>query len=113
MAITDSHSGKSLATPTIGDGPDAASYDANKKLAFASNGDGTLSVVDASKPGYAVVQTLPTMKGARTMTLDAATGKIYTVSAKFGPAPAATSAAPHPRPAALPDSFTVLVIGQD
>jgi YVTN family beta-propeller protein len=112
MVVTDSRTGKSLATPTIGDGPDAAGYDAGKKLAFSSNGDGTLSVVDASKATYPAVQTLPTMKGARTMALDPSSGTIYTVSAKFGATPVATAAAPHPRPAALPDTFTVLVIGQ-
>jgi sugar lactone lactonase YvrE len=113
MAITDAHTGKSLGTPTIGDGPDAAAYDSNKKLAFASNGEGTLTVVDAGKPGYAVQQTLPTMKGARTMTLDPVTGKIYTVTAQFGATPPATTATPHPRPSVVPGSFTVLVIGQD
>ena len=113
MVVTDSHTGKSLGTPTIGDGPDAAGYDASKNLAFSSNGDGTLSVVDASKATYPVVQTLPTMKGARTMAFDPSTGKIYTVTAKFGATPPATAATPRPRPTILPDSFTVLVIGQD
>jgi sugar lactone lactonase YvrE len=112
MVVTDSRTGKSLATPTIGDGPDAAGYDAGKKLAFSSNGDGTLSIVDTSKATYPVVQTLPTMKGARTMALDASSGKMYTVSAKFGATPPATAATPHPRPTALPDTFTVIVIGQ-
>ncbi len=112
MIVTDSRTGKSLATPTIGDGPDAAGYNADKKLAFSSNGDGTLTVVDASKATYPVVQTLPTMKGARTMAMDSASGKIYTVSAQFGATPPATAAIPHPRPPALPDTFTVLVIGQ-
>jgi DNA-binding beta-propeller fold protein YncE len=113
MAITDSHTGKSLGTPTIGDGPDAAGYDASKKLAFSSNGDGTLSVVDASQRTYPVVQTLSTMKGARTMAVDPSTGKIYTVTARFGDTPPPTAATPRPRPSILPDSFTVLVIGQD
>jgi DNA-binding beta-propeller fold protein YncE len=113
MAVTDSHTGKSLGTPTIGDNPDAAGYDASKKLAFSSNGDGTLSIVDASKATYAVVQTLSTMKGARTMAFDPSTGKVYTVTAEFGATPPATAATPHPRPSILPDSFIVLVIGQD
>ena len=113
MAITDSRTGKSLGTPTIGDGPDAAAYDSNQKLAFASNGEGTLTVVDAGKPGYAVLQTLPTMKGARTMALDPITGKVYTVTAQFGVTPPATAAAPRPRPSVVPGSFTVLVIGRD
>jgi YVTN family beta-propeller protein len=113
MAVTDSHTGKSLGMPAVGDGPDAAGYDASKKLAFSSNGDGTLSVIDASQAAYPVVQTLSTMKGARTMAFDPSTGKIYTVTAKFGATPPATAATPHPRPSIVPDSFTVLVIGQD
>ena len=113
MAVTDAKTGKSLATPTIGDGPDAAGYDAGSKLAFASNEDGTLSVVDAGKAGYPVVQTLQTMSGARTMALDAKSGKIYTVSAKLGAKQAPSATNPHGRPTPVPGSFTVLVIGQE
>jgi DNA-binding beta-propeller fold protein YncE len=113
MAITDASTGKSLGTAAIGEGPDAAAYDPSRKLAFSSNGEGTLTVVDAGKPGYAVLQTLPTMKGARTMALDSSTGKIYTVTAQFGATPPATAAAPRPRPTIVPGSFIVLVIGRD
>src|ERR1019366_5121727 len=59
MAVTDAKTGKSLATPTIGDGPDATAFDPKTGLAFSSNGeDGTLTVVDAAN-GYTVLQTLP------------------------------------------------------
>ena len=47
MAVVDSESGKVLATPAIGDGPDAARWDPKHQLAFASCGEGVLSVVDA------------------------------------------------------------------
>jgi YVTN family beta-propeller protein len=112
MAVVDADSGKVLATPTIGDGPDAAGFDAKDKLAFSSNGEGTLTVVDASKPDFPVVQNLTTQRGARTMTFDSANGRVYLTSAEFGPRPAATAQMPHPRPAILPDSFTVLVVGR-
>jgi YVTN family beta-propeller protein len=112
MAITDANTGKTLANPMIGEGPDAAAYDAARKLAFSSNGDGTLTVVDASKNSYPVVQNLATQKGARTMSLDIGTGRIYLVTAQFGAKPAATAANPRPRPAVVPGSFTVLVVGQ-
>jgi YVTN family beta-propeller protein len=111
MAVTDFTTGKSLATPTIGDGPDAAGYDTKNKLVFSSNSDGTLSIVDASKQGYPVM-TVATEPRARTMAFDPANGRVYLVTAKFGPAPAATSENPHPRPAVLPGSFTVLVVGK-
>ena len=113
MAVVDFNSGEVLATPTIGDGPDAAGYDPKTKLAFSSNGDGSLSVVDASSADYKTTQSLPTSAGARTMALDPSTGKVYLVTAKFGPAPAPTATNAHPRPAILPGSFTVLVAGHD
>jgi YVTN family beta-propeller protein len=113
MAITDTRSGKSLATPHIGEGPDATAYGATRKLACASNEDGMLSVIDTAKPSYPVVQTQPTMNGACTMAMDSATGKIYTVSAKLGTAPAVSPAVHHNRPTAIPGTFTVLVIGND
>jgi YVTN family beta-propeller protein len=113
MAIVDAHSGKTLANQTIGDGPDAARYDAARKLAFSSNGDGTLTIIDCTRRIYPVIQILITERGARTMTLDSATGRIYLATAAFGPRPAATADNPHPRPAIVPGSFTILVVGQE
>jgi YVTN family beta-propeller protein len=111
MAIVDYASGKVLGLASIGDGPDAAAFDAKHKLAFSSNGgSGTLSVVDTSKPGFPTKQTVTTTKGARTMTMDATTGRIYLVTAQFGPPPAPTADRPHPRPSIVPDSFEMLVV---
>jgi YVTN family beta-propeller protein len=112
MAVVDADTGKVLATPTIGDGPDAAAFDAKNKLALSSNGDGTLTVVDAGKSTFPVVQNLTTQRGARTMTFDPANGRIYLPTAQFGPRPAPTAESPHPRPAIVPGSFTVLVVGR-
>lgn len=113
MAVTDSTTGKVLATAAIGDSPDAAAYDATHKLAFSSNGgDATLSVIDTSGSTYKTVQTLKTVKGARTLALDSASGKIYLASAQYGPVPAASANAPRPRPAILPGSFTILVVSR-
>lgn len=112
MAVTDADSGKTLANPTIGDGPDAAGFDPVHALAFSSNGDGTLTVVNAASEKFDVVQNLATERGARTMSVDTATGRIYLVTAEFGPRPAATAENPRPRPAIVPGSFTVLVVGR-
>ncbi len=112
MAVVDSENGKQLASPAIGDGPDAAGYDAKSHLAFSSNGGGgTLSVIDATHD-YKTVESLPTQKGARTMAYDPQTDKVYVVTADFGPRPEPTDANPHPRPSVVPDTFTVLVIGR-
>ena len=112
MAVVDANSGKTIANPAIGDGPDAARYDSARKLAFSSNGGGTLTIIDASKDSYPVLQNLATQRGARTMTLDEATGRIYLATAAFGERPAPTAANPRPRPAIVPGSFTILVVGQ-
>jgi YVTN family beta-propeller protein len=112
MAVVDATSGKTIANPAIGDGPDAARYDAARKLAFSSNGSGTLTIIDAGKDSYPVLQTLATQRGARTMTLDTASGRIYLATANMGERQAPTAENPHPRPAIVPGSFTVLVVGQ-
>jgi len=106
MAVTDAKTGKSLATPTIGDGPDATGYDPKTGLAFSSNEDGTLTVIDAAN-GYKVLQSLATMEGARTMQLDPSNGKVYLVSAELKKVAGAK------RPSAMPNTFTVLVVGRD
>ena len=111
MAVVDTATGKQIASPAIGTGPDAAGFSPQYQLAFSSNGDGTLSVVDAAH-GFKTIETLPTMRGARTMAYDPATDRVYLVTAQFGPAPAATAEVPRPRPAVIPDSFTVLVVGR-
>jgi hypothetical protein len=111
MAVVDADSGEQIASPEIGDGPDAANFSAKRQLAFSSNGEGTLSVVDASK-GYKVIRNLPTARGARTMTYDDLMDRAYLVTAKFGPLPEPTVQVPHPRPSALPDTFEVIVVGR-
>lgn len=110
MAVVDTETGKQIASPSIGDGPDAAGFSPQGQLAFSSNGgDGTLSVVDTAH-GFKTIESLPTMKGARTMAYDPKTDQVYVVSAQFGPRPEATVSNPRPRPAVVPDSFAVTVI---
>jgi DNA-binding beta-propeller fold protein YncE len=113
MSVIDSETGKLLANPAIGSGPDAAGWSAKHQLAFASSGDGVLAVVDAGTAGYPTIEKLATQRGARTMTYDPETDRIYVVTAEFGPAPAATPQAPHPRPVVEPGTYTVIVIGRE
>ncbi len=111
MAVMDAASGHVLGTAPIGAGVDAAAFDPGSGLAFASCGEGTLTVVRRSASGAPqVAQSLPTRRGARTVALDARTHRIYLVTADFGAAPAATPQQPHPRPAILPGSFRLLVL---
>jgi YVTN family beta-propeller protein len=111
MAVTDGVSGKQIATLKIGEGPDAAAFDVTRHLAFSSNGEGTLTVVQQDASGhYTVRQNVKTQRGARTMALDQGTGRIYLVTSEFVPAPAENSAQPRPRPIPVPESFTVMVV---
>ena len=107
MVMVDSQSGKVVASVPIGDGVDANSFDPGTKLAFASCGDGTVTIAHEDAPDkLTVVQTLKTEKGARTMTIDPATHKIYLASAKFD-APAEGQR----RGKMQPGSFKILVYG--
>ncbi|HXA36605.1 MAG TPA: YncE family protein [Steroidobacteraceae bacterium] len=112
MAVTDADTGKQVARVPIGEGPDAAAFDPKRGLVFSSNGEGTLTVVrQDTADRYTVQAAVPTQRGARTMALDAAGGKVYLVTADFGPPPAASAEQPHPRPVPIPDTFTMLVVG--
>ena len=112
MAATDADSGKVLKLIPIGDGPDAARYDPTNEVAFSSNEDGTLTVVNTKNDAFNVIQTVKTKKSGRTMSFDSKTGRAFVVVADFGPRPAPTAANPHPRLPALPGTFKVLVISR-
>lgn len=112
MAVIDTNTGKVLANPAICSGPDAAAWNAAQKLAFASCGDGTLSVINAAVPSYPTIESLPTRRGARTMAYDSVADRIYLVTADMGPRPAATPGNPHPRPTMIPNTFTVIVVAR-
>jgi DNA-binding beta-propeller fold protein YncE len=113
MAVVNADTGKVITTLPIGDGVDANGFDPDTGFAFASCGEGVLTVAHEDSPDtFSVAQSVPTQRGARTMALDPKTHQIFLVTAKFGPPPAATEQQPHPRPAILPDSFVVLVVGK-
>ncbi len=113
MAVTDANTGKGLAPAKVGDGPDADRYDAKTGMAIASDGQsGDMTFVDVSGAAPKTAQVVETAPGARTMALDASTGRAYTVTAKFGPKPAPTADNPRGRPPVLPGSFEVIVVGK-
>src|SRR5580704_8065770 len=113
MAIVGADSGKVLATPAIGEGVDATAFDEGTSLAFASCGEGVLTVVREESPSkFSVAENVKTQEGARALALDEKNHQVFVVTAKFGPPPAPTPENPHPRHAILPDSFVVLVLGK-
>jgi YVTN family beta-propeller protein len=114
MTVTDAATGKVVATPKIGDGPDAAWFDAKTGFIFSSNGQsGTLTIVhEDSADKYTTVDTVKTAASGRTMALDGKTGKVYVAVGKFGPRPAPTAENPHPWPTLIPGSFEILVVSR-
>jgi DNA-binding beta-propeller fold protein YncE len=110
IGISDAVAGKVIATAPIGTGVDANRFDPATQYAFASTGDGHITVVHEDTPNkYTVVDNVTTMSGARTMALDPQTHRLYTVSAQFGPAPAAAPGT-RVRPPMIPGTFTLLVL---
>jgi len=127
MAFVDGNTGKVVATVPIGTGVDANRFDPGTGFAFASCGDGTITVAHEDSPDkFTVVDTLQTQNGARTMAVDYANHDVITVTAQFEAAPPAPPAAPpaaapaaggaqtapppaRRRPTMVPDSFSILI----
>jgi DNA-binding beta-propeller fold protein YncE len=106
MAVSDYQAGRVVATAPIGTGVDGAAFDPGSGDVFASNADGTLTVIHQDSPDkYRVIQTLETPQGSRNLGLDPVSHRLYVPSAKFGSAPA-----PGKRGPVLPGSFAVQVI---
>jgi DNA-binding beta-propeller fold protein YncE len=113
MIVMDSNTGQVIASLPIGRGPDAAVFDSSKRLAFSSNGVGTVTVIQEERPdNFRVRETVFTQAGARTMALDEKRHRLYLVSADFGPPPQPTPERPHPRGPVLPGTFVLLVYGE-
>jgi DNA-binding beta-propeller fold protein YncE len=132
MAFVDGNTGKVVATVPIGTGVDANRFDPGTGFAFASCGDGTLTVAHEDSPDtWTVVDTIQTQNGARTMAVDYANHDVMTVTAQFEAPPATPPAAAPPaappagggapgappaargsgfrRPTMVPDTFSLLV----
>jgi DNA-binding beta-propeller fold protein YncE len=131
MIILSAADGHIITDLPIGNGSDGATFNPATMEAFSSQGDGTLTVVKENSPtSFSVEQTVPTPPRAKVLTLDTKTNQILTITAEFGPVPAApapatTPAAPAagsqpstppwmrgPRPPMIPQSFQILVIGK-
>jgi DNA-binding beta-propeller fold protein YncE len=111
MAVSDYQAGKVVATLPIGAGVDGAGYDAASGDAFASNADGTLTVIHQDGPDqYRVTETVATPQSSRNMGLDPTNHRLFVVSAKFGPAPEGSGRGRRP---VVPESFTLMVIERD
>ena len=107
VAVVDPDAGKLVTTVDIGAGVDAGAFNPKTQQLFMSCGEGVLTVIHQDGPDkYSVVQSVPTVKGARTMALDTASGTVYLVTAQFDPTPPPAGQ----RRKVLPDTFELLVV---
>jgi YVTN family beta-propeller protein len=112
MVMLDTETGKVVATVPIGTGVDGCAFDEATHLAFASCGEGITTIAREEMPDkLTVVQTLKTERGARTMTLDPKTHRIYLPSAQFQPPPSPSPGASPARPTIVANTLKLLVYG--
>lgn len=111
LVVMNATDGTIITKIPIGEGCDGAAFDPATKLIFTSNGEGTLTVVkEVSANEYKVIDNIATKRGARTISLDEKTHKLYLPTADYETLPA--DAPRNTRPKMLPGSFQVLVLGK-
>ncbi len=107
MVVTDAETGKIVTTLPIGDRCDGVTFDPDKKRAYSSNGEGTITVVqEENSNSFKVLETITTQLGARTITIDKTTHHLYLPTAEYESAPSGTNR----RPPLKPNSFVILDI---
>jgi DNA-binding beta-propeller fold protein YncE len=109
-AVVDALTGKILATVPIGSGTDGIAFDPGTGWAYASNGEGTITIIHRNGKGTFETSTIPTKRGARTIVDNPATHRLYLPTAEFLPVP--TDAKPGTRPTMVEGSFQVIEVGE-
>jgi DNA-binding beta-propeller fold protein YncE len=85
MAVMNADTGKVMATLPIGDHVDATTFDAETRLIFNSNGEGTVTVIRQESPDmYSVAETVKTLPRAKTSALDTKTHQLFLSTAESG-----------------------------
>jgi DNA-binding beta-propeller fold protein YncE len=113
MIILSAKDGKIITDLPTGKGSDGATFNPATMEAFSSQGDGTLTIVKENSPtSFAVEQTVKTPVRAKTLTLDAKTGKIFLITAEYGEAPRPQPGQRYARAPMVPDSFMIVTVGR-
>ncbi|HEY8688178.1 MAG TPA: YncE family protein [Chitinophagaceae bacterium] len=108
LIIMDATTGKIIDKLPIGEGCDGVAFDEANNLIFASNGDGTITVVkEISANEFKVLETAATKVRARTITIDQKNHTLFLPAAEFEPADPQN---PKARRNMVPGTFQVLVV---
>jgi hypothetical protein len=111
MEIVDAGSGRVVGHAPIGKNVDGAGFDAARHLAFASGGDGTLTVVKEEGPEkFSVAETVKTRSGARTMVVGPSSHQVFLSAGERQPAPAPAPGQPRTPPSIKEGSFEIVVV---
>ena len=106
MIVMDAHNGNVIASFPTGDGADGAGFDNGLKTAYSSNGDGSLTVIkELSADKFILTGNVITKPGARTITVDEKTHKVYLPSGLFKPATKESF-----RPELITGTFKILTV---
>jgi YVTN family beta-propeller protein len=108
MIVMDANTGKCITSLPIGAKTDGAAFDPTLKMAFSSNGDGTLSLIKEESPtSFSLFETVKTQTGAKTIALNQLTHHLYVPTAKF------EKKEGEKKPTIVSGSFVVLEVAAD
>ncbi|MGZ3756344.1 MAG: YncE family protein [Mucilaginibacter sp.] len=106
MVVMNAANGKTVGTFPIG-GTDGVVFDPALKIAYASNGEGTISAIkELSADKFVSLENITSEPSARTIGIDLVTHKLYLPAAKTEPNPAGG------RPRQIPGSFHIIEVGK-
>lgn len=111
LQVVSSEDGHLVASFPIGAGTDADGFDPVRHVIFSANADGTLSVIrEKSADSFELEPAVHTAPGARTMTVDPATGRVYLVTADVAGQAPPKKAGGKPRVTFVPGSVKLLML---
>ena len=122
FVILSAKDGKILTTLPLAGSSDGAAFNPATMEAFSTQGNGTMTIVKEKSPtSFEVEQNLKTWpsNGARTIAFDSKTGHLFAMASEVGPPPPPPAGTPAPaggrgagRGAAIPGSFTSIMVGK-
>jgi DNA-binding beta-propeller fold protein YncE len=108
LVVMDATNGKIVKKLPIGDGCDGIAFDKERKMIFTSNGEGNITAIkEYSANDFRVKTTIPTKRGARTITIDEKTHTLFLPTADFEPVSPTEKTS---RRKTIPGTFQVLVV---
>jgi len=85
MAVMNAETGQVITTLPIGDHVDATAFDAETRMIFNPNGEGTVTVIHQETPdAYSIAETVKTFSSRQASALDPKTHKLFLSTAEAG-----------------------------